>query len=127
MAVTWMPAALGLLTPPSALLAAGMVGDATALLAQAERLLAGRASRLAEAVLAAGYCALDAGELDLAACHAKRAQELFRTQRRPAWVAVADALALRTGPPDARAAGCARIRRRPEWSRHRPRRAASRA
>jgi tetratricopeptide (TPR) repeat protein len=88
----------------SALLAAGMVGDASALLEQAEQLLAGRGSRLAEAILAAGYCALDEGDLDLAACHAKRAQESFRTQRRPAWVAVADALALRTGFPDAAAA-----------------------
>jgi tetratricopeptide (TPR) repeat protein len=80
----------------SALLAAGMTRDASELLGQAEVLLAGRGSRLAEAILAAGYCALSAGDVDLAACQAKRAQELFRMQRRPAWVAVADALALRT-------------------------------
>jgi tetratricopeptide (TPR) repeat protein len=85
----------------SALLAAGMTRDASALLEQAELLLAGRGSRLAEAVLNAGYCALYSGDNDLAACAAKRAQELFRMQRRPAWVAVADALALRTEIPNA--------------------------
>ncbi|MBP2322266.1 tetratricopeptide (TPR) repeat protein [Kibdelosporangium banguiense] len=88
----------------SALLAAGMTRDASALLEQAESLLAGRGSRLAEAVLNAGYCALYSGDIDLAACAAKRAHELFRMQRRPAWVAVADALALRTQLPDAAAA-----------------------
>ncbi|MET0234323.1 MAG: CHAT domain-containing protein [Kibdelosporangium sp.] len=85
----------------SALLAAGMTRDASALLEQAELLLAGRGSRLAEAVLTAGYCALHEGDVDLAAIQAKRAQELFRTQRRPAWAAVADALALRAELPNA--------------------------
>jgi tetratricopeptide (TPR) repeat protein len=84
-----------------ALMAAGMTRDASALLEQAELLLAGRGSRLAEAVLTAGYCALYSGDVDLAACAAKRAQELFRTQRRPAWVAMADALALRAEIPNA--------------------------
>ncbi|MCE7005532.1 CHAT domain-containing protein [Kibdelosporangium philippinense] len=88
----------------SALLAAGMTRDASALLAQAEPLLAGRESRLAEAVLAAGYCALRAGDIDHAANEAKRAQELFRVQRRPAWIAAADALALRAGLVDVGAA-----------------------
>jgi tetratricopeptide (TPR) repeat protein len=90
-----------LIDHPSALMAAGMTRDASALLDQAESLLAGRGSRLAEAVLTAGYCALYSGDVDLAACAAKRAQELFRMQRRPAWVAVADALALRTEIPNA--------------------------
>ncbi|RSM74395.1 CHAT domain-containing protein [Kibdelosporangium aridum] len=88
----------------SALLAAGMTRDASALLERAEPLLAGRASRLAEAVLAAGYCALRAGDIDHAASEAKRAQELFRIQRRPAWIAAADALALRTNLVDVSAA-----------------------
>ncbi|CAM4125822.1 CHAT domain-containing protein [Kibdelosporangium persicum] len=88
----------------SALLAAGMTRDASALLEQAEPLLAGRESRLAEAVLAAGYCALRAGDIDHAAGEAKRAQELFRAQRRPAWIAAADALALRTNLVDVSAA-----------------------
>ncbi|ONI73165.1 hypothetical protein ALI144C_45350 [Actinosynnema sp. ALI-1.44] len=88
----------------SALLAAGMTRDASALLAQAEPLLVGRESRLAEAVLAAGYCALRAGDVDHAASEAKRAQDLFRTQRRPAWTAAADALALRTDVIDVAAA-----------------------
>nr|WP_052477959.1 CHAT domain-containing protein [Kibdelosporangium sp. MJ126-NF4]CEL14934.1 Tetratricopeptide TPR_4 [Kibdelosporangium sp. MJ126-NF4]CTQ93472.1 Tetratricopeptide TPR_4 [Kibdelosporangium sp. MJ126-NF4] len=88
----------------SALLAAGMTRDASALLEQVEPLLAGRESRLAEAVLAAGYCALRAGDVDHAANEAKRAQELFRIQRRPAWIAAADALALRTDLVDVAAA-----------------------
>lgn len=88
----------------SALLAAGMTRDASALLERAEPLLAGRESRLAEAVLAAGYCALRAGDIDHAAREAKRAQELFRIQRRPAWIAAADALALRTNFLDVAAA-----------------------
>lgn len=79
----------------SALSMAGMTRDASAVLDEAERLLAGRASRLAEVALAAGYRALLAGETGLAAVEARRAQELFRRQQRPAWVAVADALALR--------------------------------
>ncbi|TCO65168.1 CHAT domain-containing protein [Actinocrispum wychmicini] len=79
----------------SALATAGMIRDATAVLDEAERLLVGRASRLAEVAVATGYCALWAGDLRSAAREAQRAQDLFRRQRRPAWVAVADALALR--------------------------------
>jgi tetratricopeptide (TPR) repeat protein len=88
----------------SALLAAGMTRDAGAALDQAAALLVGRQSRLAEVTLAAGYCALRSGDRDLAAYEARRAQELFRSQRRPAWVAAADALELRTRPTDVAAA-----------------------
>ncbi|MEV4311933.1 CHAT domain-containing protein [Actinocrispum sp. NPDC049592] len=88
----------------SALIAAGMTRDASALLDEAQNLLAGRASRLAEAALTAGYCALRAGDTDLAAREAQRARTLFRQQRRPAWTAAADALALRTRPIDVAAA-----------------------
>lgn len=79
----------------SALVAAGMARDASAVLDEAERLLAGRPSRLAEAALTAGYCALRLGDLELAGREARRAQELFSRQRRTGWVAAADALALR--------------------------------
>src|SRR6201999_250807 len=78
--------------------------DASAVLDEAEKLLTGRASRLAEAALTAGYCALRAGDIVLAAREARRAQILFREQRRPAWVAAADALELRTRSIDVAAA-----------------------
>jgi hypothetical protein len=47
---------------------------------------------------------LRCGDVALAAREARRAQELFRAQRRPAWVAAADALQLRTQRIDAAAA-----------------------
>jgi tetratricopeptide (TPR) repeat protein len=79
----------------SALAAAGMARDASAVLDEAERLLAGRPSQLAEAALTAGYCALRLADLELAGREARRAQELFSRQGRTGWVAAADALALR--------------------------------
>lgn len=82
-----------------ALLAAGMARDASVVIDQAAEMLAGRGSRLAELALTAGYCALRSGDVGLAAVQARRAQELFRAQRRPAWVAAADALELRTKLP----------------------------
>ncbi|MET0132799.1 MAG: CHAT domain-containing protein [Kibdelosporangium sp.] len=102
-AAPWLRRAEASIDHASALLAAGLTRDASVVLDQAEARLQGRGSRLAEAALAAGYCALRSGDLVLAAREARRAQELFRAQRRPAWVAAADALALRTEPIDAAA------------------------
>ena len=81
----------------NALLAGGLVGEATDVLTMAARALggAGRGTSFAEATLALGQCALRSGDLDLALRCAVESGELFRAQRRGAWAASADALRLR--------------------------------
>lgn len=88
-----------LLDRATAMLAAGLHGDAGAVLerAAAELESAGRGLRCADAFLAIGQCALRAGRPDLAGAAARRAAERFRAQRRTAWLAVADSVVLRAG------------------------------
>ncbi|MGW1677130.1 CHAT domain-containing protein [Saccharopolyspora sp. NPDC002376] len=78
-----------------ALAAAGLTADARAVMEQAaDRLAAcGRAGRLAETRLALASCALQVDDLVAAVQAANSARRLFRTQRRPAWAALATAVA----------------------------------
>lgn len=82
-----------LLDQAQALLGAGVTAEARA---AAERACAalgmtGRTSKLAEAALAVAECAARAGDPQAARDAAARAAELFRAQRRPAWIAAARA------------------------------------
>lgn len=76
-----------------ALAAAGLDGEAREALLAAARQLArhGRTARLAETRLALATSALRDGDELAAAGEAQQARRLFRTQRRPAWVALATA------------------------------------
>ncbi|MEV0049734.1 CHAT domain-containing protein [Saccharopolyspora shandongensis] len=97
-----------------ALAAAGLSGEARAAMKQAaDRLAAcGRAGRLAETRLALAGCALRDGDAAAAAEAAGSARQLFRAQRRPAWAALATAIAwqakLRGGQCSRYAFGAAR-------------------
>lgn len=75
------------------LLAVGLVRDARAAAERAVGMLAvtGRAAKLAEAALTVADCALLAGEPEVAASTAERAERLLRGQHRPAWTVAARA------------------------------------
>ncbi|MER6991794.1 CHAT domain-containing protein [Saccharopolyspora hirsuta] len=78
-----------------ALAAAGLATDARAVMEQAaDRLAAcGRAGRLADTRLALAGCALRVDDLPAAVQAANSARRLFCAQRRPAWAALATAVA----------------------------------
>ncbi|SFS46363.1 CHAT domain-containing protein [Saccharopolyspora flava] len=86
-----------------ALAAAGLTEQARAVMEQAARRLSatGRQGRLAETRLALAGCALRDGDPAAAVEAASAARRLFRTQKRPAWAALAAAIVwqakLRTG------------------------------
>lgn len=79
-----------------ALLAAGLTEDADRVLRPALDMLqrCKRGSRLPEAVLLAGQCALTQHNFDEAAQRAQQAESLFRSQGRTTWVPAARALAV---------------------------------
>lgn len=83
-----------LLDRAQALVAAGLVRDAQALLNQASTLLAGRGAKLAEARFTVAYCALRAGNSVRAADMAARAVDSFRRQGRDSWRIAARAVEL---------------------------------
>jgi tetratricopeptide (TPR) repeat protein len=96
-----------------ALLSAGLVREARAVLHPAVRLLdhCDRGSRLPEAVLLAARCALRDNDPRTAATLAARAETLFHDQGRTSWTPAAHAVAVRagaTGEPVAIAADCER-------------------
>ncbi|GGI92709.1 CHAT domain-containing protein [Saccharopolyspora subtropica] len=97
-----------------ALAAAGLTGEARTAMERAASLLAtrGRTGRLAETRLALAGCALRDGDVAVAAEAASSARRLFRAQRRPAWAALAAAIAwqakLRGGQCSRYALGAAR-------------------
>ncbi|GGP56631.1 CHAT domain-containing protein [Saccharothrix coeruleofusca] len=82
-----------------ALLAAGLVAEAREVLRPAVALLdrCDRGSRLPEALLLAGRCALRDDDPAAARDLAARAATMFRAQGRAAWVPAATAVALRAG------------------------------
>jgi hypothetical protein len=96
------------------LAAAGLAGEARGVMEQAASRLAacGRAGRLAETRLALAGCALRDGDAAAATEAATGARQLFRAQRRPAWAALATAIAwhakLRGGQCSRYALGAAR-------------------
>lgn len=85
-----------------ALLAVGLVREAREVLRPAVALLdrCDRGSRLPEALLLAGRCALRDDDAGAARDLAARAAAMFRAQGRVSWVPAAEAVALRAGPAD---------------------------
>ncbi|MBB5954660.1 tetratricopeptide (TPR) repeat protein [Saccharothrix tamanrassetensis] len=84
-----------------ALLSAGLIREARAVLQPAVQLLdrCDRGSRLPEALLLAARCALHDNDPTAARTLAERAESLFRQQNRHRWIPAAQSVALQAGAP----------------------------